>query len=498
MGTGTGRRRSPPQAARKLRVSPPSTAPLPPPLPNVKSSGGGGGGGGGVAMADRPAAAAAAADRPAAAAAAAAATMAPRQGQTSPRFSPARPSGWSRPSTPNAAAIGTRGSVVDASGLSTFFREVRAVSMLDDAELAGIAASVGQLLRWQRSREALAERLGRTPSNAEWADEVGVPRSEWPAALASVTAARERLVAANLRLVVSIARRYDPQRYRGVGARGAVGVGAGGGVGLGGAGAGSGGRVTGSTTRTGAFSGGVGKGGGWRVGSSGLTLADLVQEGSLGLIKGAEKFDASRGYRFATYASWWIRQAITRALSDASRVIRLPVHVGAVAVRVSATREALTDELNRPPSHAELAARLNVTPRRLAFILDKVEETRTVSLDRPLYRTSSGGGGDGVRGAGAVETTLRDVLVSGGPSPEEVVTATQLRDDLDNVLWMLSPIERHVVCLRYGWFDGQPMALEELATAYQVPLSRVRQTELRALRRLRRQFHHILSDYVEG
>lgn len=377
-------------------------------------------------------------------------------------------------------------------------REVRSVSMLDDAELAGVAAAVGQLLRWQRSREALAQRLGRTPSDVEWADEVGVPRSEWPAALASVTAARERLVAANLRLVVSIARRYDYQRYRGVGVGGGVGGGAGGGMGVGGAPAGAGSWVTNATTRGGAFGGGVSGGGGWRAGSSGLTLADLVQEGSLGLIKGAEKFDASRGYRFATYASWWIRQAITRALSDASRVIRLPVHVGSVAVRASAAREALAEELHRPPSQAELAARLNVTPRRLAFILDKVEETRTVSLDRPLYGASSAAGGGGAGGAGAVETTLRDVLVSGGPTPEEVVTATQLRDDLDNVLWMLSPMERHVVCLRYGWFDGRPMALEELATAYQVPLSRVRQTELRALRRLRRKFHHILYDYVEA
>ncbi|OSX78082.1 hypothetical protein BU14_0121s0010 [Porphyra umbilicalis] len=94
--------------------------------------------------------------------------------------------------------------------------------------------------------------------------------------------------------------------------------------------------------------------------------------------------------------------------------------------------------------------------------------------------------------------TLRDVLVSGEASPEEVVTSTQLRDNLNNVLWMLSPMERPVVCLRYGWFDSPPMALEELAKAYQVPLSRVRQTEIRALRQLSRTLHRIQKGNVRG
>lgn len=327
--------------------------------------------------------------------------------------------------------------VAGDSGLRTYMAEIGAVNLLEGHEVVECARHVRELLAWEEARVAKAEERGVSVcevTGAEWARTVGMrSAAELERALSVARAHKDRLVSANLRLVVSIAKKYV---------------------------------------------------------RSGLTLSDLIQEGSLGLIRGAEKFDHTRGFRFATYASWWIRQAIQRAISDSSRTIRLPSHVNDMARRAMRVRGEMELELGRVPSNAALAERLGVTCDRLSFILAKASQTNTVSLDVPLSSLGSNGNYTG-RAA-----TLGDVIENSSKSPEEEVSAELLRDDIENVLLMLSPREREVLRMRYGFDDGRSKTFDEIATIYCVPVSRVRQIEARAIRRLRHpNFNRCLVDW---
>lgn len=265
----------------------------------------------------------------------------------------------------------------------------------------------------------------------EWANAVGMDVSTFRSRLSVARMHKDRLVSANLRLVVSIAKKYM---------------------------------------------------------HNGVSLSDLIQEGSLGLIRGAEKFDHTKGFRFATYASWWIRQAIQRAISDSSRIIRLPTHVNEAAKKASKLKRQMELELNRPPSTAEIAQKMGVKEERLAFLFTKMQETETLSLDVPL---SFGSNSDSAR-----NVSLGDIIENTQESPEEAVCATLLRDDIENVLLMLSPKEREVLRLRYGFDDGRGKNFEEIAAIYCVPVNRIRQIEAKAIRKLRHpNFHRCLSDW---
>ncbi|GJQ13263.1 hypothetical protein GpartN1_g5054.t1 [Galdieria partita] len=351
------------------------------------------------------------------------------------------------------------------SSMGAFLKEIGSVPLLNENQVISLAREIRKLALWNATRLHLRQQYGREPDRVEWAKSLKMSPEELTRNLLRAQRARESLVAANLRLVVSVAKQFT---------------------------------------------------------NRGLSMQDLIQEGSIGLIKGAERFDYRRGFRFSTYAMWWIRQAMQRAIADTSRPIRIPSTISDLSVQIYRARLELSSSLGRDPSDTELADFLDISVQRLQDVKLYTNQSATVSLDAPLghQATTSSmkakGTGDTDQFASKAEGkvskglygsrhklgdfTLGDtVQTDDSVSPEHMMADSLMRDDIECALSLLNPYEREVIRMRFGLDDGRMKSIDEVCAYYCVQTSRIRRIEARALRKLRHpSVWHMLRDYINN
>ncbi|CAI5489150.1 unnamed protein product [Closterium sp. Naga37s-1] len=299
--------------------------------------------------------------------------------------------------------------------------------LLTAAEEIEYSKGVQELLKLERARDAAEKAQGRAVTMEEWAEAAGLSVAEVRRREARGRECKKAMMASNMRLVISVAKKY---------CRGGVG------------------------------------------------LQELITEGCMGLTKGIERFDHKRGFKFSTYAHWWIRQAITRSVAEQTRTVRLPAHIYELLSRIAKARDLLWEQLGRLPSDSELAGLVGLTPAKLRAAVRNVRVP--CSMDRPISSD-----GEDTLGAFVEDLTLE--------CPEERMMQQLLKRDLQQVLGTLTPREREVMWHRYGLDDGRAKTLEELGVMFRVTRERIRQIESKALLKLRQpERGGGLKGYVDG
>jgi len=309
---------------------------------------------------------------------------------------------------------------VDGDLVRSYLRDIGRVPLLSHEQEITLGRQVQELVRLEEMEEELKLRQGHQPSREEMAKSVGVSPAVLRRRLNNGRRAKERMVAANLRLVVSVAKKYTKRN---------------------------------------------------------MELLDLIQEGTIGLVRGVEKFDPTRGYKFSTYAYWWIRQGITRAIAEKSRTIRLPIHITETLNKLKKGQRELSQELGRTPTVSELAEFLDLPEPEVKELLNRARQP--VSLEMKV--------GD------SDDTELCELLQNDAPMPHELVDGDCLRGDMRSLLEQLTPLQCRVLKMRYGIEVEEPMSLTGIGRELGMSRDRVRNLERDGLAGLRR-----LSEAVEA
>eukprot|EP01084_Bolivina_argentea_P187286 322633_1 len=309
--------------------------------------------------------------------------------------------------------------------MSQFLYSMGQIDLLTASEEVQLARHIQRGLEYEKIRAEQEKILGRGITYEEWSNIAGMTEEEIRSEMIRAQKARTAMISANLRLVVSIAKRYQ---------------------------------------------------------NRGMQLPDLVQEGIFGLTRATEKFNPEKGFKFSTYATWWIKQSVLRSIADQGRVIRLPVHVHDFLTAMKRGVAELTAQNLRAPTDEELSRHLECSTQKIEFIREATQGVVSMSLPRNPNSLKEAGPGK--------MKTLQDQFKCGDQSPEEQSQDSMLKENVKQLLYTLSPREQEVVRLRFGIENGQAHTLEEIGSLFQITRERVRQIESRALNKLRQPYRN--------